>query len=165
MKQRYARLAGMALLLTFSATQVQAACPLELAVYSDDSAGVSLDFRPGQTAVVTNSFKMALSGDVLLDGVVMWTEGPARPVGLLMKDCPEGDVTGEEIAACTAWEGSIYAADDTGTIGLLPAQGEAAPHRLVFADLARGLAAGPISDTIDADRLPSDVFTLSGCQE
>jgi NAD(P)-dependent dehydrogenase (short-subunit alcohol dehydrogenase family) len=30
---------------------------------------------------------------------------------MVMHNCPEGDVTGEEIAACTVWEGVIYTLD------------------------------------------------------
>jgi hypothetical protein len=84
---------------------------------------------------------------------------------MLTHDCPTGDVTGAEISACTAWTGVVYAADLKGNIGLLPAEGEPAPERLLFPDLAQSLA-----DTLDEEdgRLAGagfDVFALTGCQE
>ena len=139
---------------------------MELAVYRDAQNAAGIDFRPtGQAASVTNTFRMALDNGTLLDGIVMWSDGVARPNGFLMKDCPEGDVTGEEIAACTIWQGVVYAVDDKGAVSLLPREGQPAPQTLILADL------GPALDTLPADgdrplsKLPFDVFALSGCQE
>src|SRR5689334_2948598 len=77
-----------------------AACPIELAVYGDAQSGSEIDFTPtGTSATVTNSFRMILDNNVVLNGIVMWNEGVARPNGALMYKCPEGDVTGAELAA------------------------------------------------------------------
>ena len=51
---------------------------------------------------------MVLDKGVVLDGIVMWTDGVSRPHGSLMYKCPTGDVTGDELAACTVWQGVIY---------------------------------------------------------
>lgn len=142
----------------------QAACPIELSTYAASGAGI--DFTPtGQNATVTNSFRMLLDNSVVLDGIVMWTEGVSRPRGILMYKCPDGDVTGEEFAACTVWEGVIYAADKTGKIELLPAEGASAPDSLIFPDLGPSLRASSAYGAAGLQKVPWDVFALNGCQE
>jgi hypothetical protein len=54
------------------------------------------------------SLSFAESG-VTMDGVVMLAGEPDRPWGMVMHNCPEGDATGAEIAACTVWQGPVYA--------------------------------------------------------
>jgi hypothetical protein len=143
-----------------------AACPLELAVYGDPEHAAGIDFSPtGESAVVTNSFKMALDNSVVLDGIVMWTDGVARPHGSLMYKCPTGDVTGEELDACTVWEGVIYSADDKGNIALLPAEGADAPKTLIFPDLGPSLQMSAAYGADGFSKVPWDVFSLKGCQE
>lgn len=143
-----------------------AACPVELAVYGDRDGAAGIDFRPtGQSAVVTNSFKMVLDNGVMLDGLVMWSEGVARSYASLMYNCPDGDVTGEELEACTLWEGVVYAADGTGKVSLLPGEGQDAPPTLVFPDLGPTLKQSSAYDEGGFSKLPWDVFTLKGCQE
>lgn len=145
--------------------QALAACPQELAVYSEVDGDTSIDFRPEtEAAIVANSFRLITREGLMLDGMVMWSDEPARAYGSLMLNCPEGDQTGEEIAACTHWQGVVYALDKEGTIGLIPPSGEAAAERLLFPDLARALDSGPLND--GKTTLPRwDVYALSGCQE
>jgi len=109
-----------------------AACPIQLAVYGEARSGAEIDFTPtGTSATITNTFRMILDNNIVLDGIAMWTEGSAgRPHGSLMYKCPTGDVTGDELAACTVWEGVIYSSDDQGKIALLPAEGVDAPKTL-----------------------------------
>ena len=143
-----------------------AACPIELAVYADTQSGSEIDFTPtGTSAVVTNSFRMILDNNVVLNGIVMWSSGEARPNGSLMYKCPEGDVTGGELAACTLWNGVIYTSDDKGAIGLLPAQGIDAPKTLILPDLGPSLRHSLAYGGSGFSKVPSDVFTLKGCQE
>lgn len=154
--------AGMVL----AAANAQAACPIELAVYGDTQSGSEIDFTPtGTSAVVTNSFRMILDNNVVLNGIVMWSSGEARPNGSLMYKCPEGDVTGGELAACTLWNGVIYTSDDKGAIGLLPAQGVDAPKTLILPDLGPSLRHSLAYGGSGFSKVPSDVFTLKGCQE
>ena len=75
--------------------------------------------RVVEAPMLSNSFSLTI-GETMLDGIVMWTADPLRPDGALMLDCPEGDVTGAEIDACTLWRGTIYAVDAAGKPGLLP---------------------------------------------
>ncbi|MEQ1951685.1 hypothetical protein [Mesorhizobium sp. CN2-181] len=142
-----------------------AACPIELSTYRDVENAGSLEFRPtGGNATVTNSFRLIV-GEVVLDGVVMWSDGVGRPNGMLGYKCPVGDVTGSELEACTVWQGVIYTSDASGTIGLLPDEGKDAPQKLVLSDLEHSLRFSPVSAVTSLAKLPWDVFVLSGCQE
>ena len=143
-----------------------AACPVELAVYGEVQSGAEVNFTPsGGNALVTNSFRMLLDNDVVLDGIVMWTEEPARPAGMLMHKCPEGDVTGEELEKCTVWQGVIYISDSAGKIALLPKEGSAAPQTLIFPDLGPSLRYSSAYGAGGFSKIPFDVFAMKGCQE
>lgn len=153
-------------LLAGVATSVQAACPLELSVFGDRDGVASVEFVPtGESAAVTNTFRMVLGKGLVLDGIVMWSADVSRPNGVLMHECPEGDVTGQEIAACTAWEGVIYTADASGTVGLLPTEGTDAPQTMIFPDLGPALKQSSAFGEKGFTKLPFDVFALKGCQE
>lgn len=142
-----------------------AACPVELAVYGDRDDAAGIDFRPAaDRAAVSNAFRMNLDNGVVLDGFVMWSEGVERPYGSLTYKCPEGDVTGEEIDACTIWQGVIYTADAEGGVGLLPRTGDA-PHTLLFPGLGPALRLSAAYGQGGFSKVPWDVFTLKGCQE
>jgi len=155
-------MAGMAL----APATAHAACPIELAVYGDAQSGSEIDFTPtGTSATVTNTFRMILDNNVVLNGIVMWTEGVARPNGALMFKCPEGDTTGAELAACTPWHGVIYTSDDKGSIGLLPAEGVEAPKTLILPDLGPMLRQSSAYGGNGFSKVPSDGFTLKGWQE
>ena len=146
--------------------QPAAACPIELAVYRDRDNVAGIDFRPAeQSATVTNQFSLILARGLVLSGMVMWSEGLARPIGMLQHDCPEGDATGPEMEACTVWQGVVYTADDNGKAGFLPRQGEPAPKSIILADLAFDMSVAEALDGKRPDPLPSDIFELSGCQE
>ncbi|MCO5064344.1 MAG: hypothetical protein M9924_07985 [Rhizobiaceae bacterium] len=148
------------------AMQAQAACPMELAVYGEETGTAGIDFHPtGENAVVTNSFRIVMEEGVLLDGIVMWTAEEPRPNAIVSRNCPDGDVTGEEYAACTLWQGVVYAVDEKGEVGLLPSEGSPAPPRLVFADLGPALRASNAFGEGGFSKVPFDVFELKGCQE
>ena len=146
-------------------TSALAACPVELAVYGDRDNAAGIDFRPAAgLATVTNAFRMNLGDGTVLDGMVMWSEGTERPYGTLTYRCPEGDVTGDELEACTVWQGVIYAVDGAGAIDLLPKTGEA-PRLLVFPDLGPSLRLSTAYGQGGFTKVPWDVFALKGCQE
>ncbi|MER9654439.1 hypothetical protein NKJ26_13100 [Mesorhizobium sp. M0152] len=156
--------------LTAANSSAHAACPIELAVYGEPQSGTEIEFTPTGTSVtVTNSFRMILDNNVVLNGIVMWNEGVSRPNGALMYKCPEGDVTGEELAACTSWHGVIYTSDDKGAnggrIGLLPAEGVEAPKTLILPDLGPALRQSTAYGSGGFSKVPWDVFALKGCQE
>ncbi|MDP3899219.1 MAG: hypothetical protein Q8Q62_21295 [Mesorhizobium sp.] len=143
-----------------------AACKQELAVYAEPDAKSSLEFRPSGAPAASNEFKLVFAeNDIVLDGIVMWTDGVARPFGMLMHKCPEGDVTGEELAACTVWQGVVYAVDAAGKVGLLAAEGSDAAAQLVFPDLGPALRQSSVYGMSGITKLPWDAFALAGCQE
>jgi hypothetical protein len=159
-----ARIAAAAILISL-ASPALAACPVELATYAGRGGMPAIEFRPtADSMTVTNSFRM-LMGEEELDGIVMWTAGVSRSWGILMDDCPEGDLTGSEISECTIWEGVVYAVDETGEVGLLPGEGEPAPKALILADLGAWLSQSEAWRKTGSLGEPWDVFTLSGCQE
>jgi len=162
------QVATAALLVAASAmasSPALADCPVELATYRDLEDAASVEFTPtGEGAAVTNTFRMLLD-DVVLDGIVMWSEGVGRPYGMLTYKCPEGDATSAEIAACTLWEGVVYTSDDLGNIELLPAEAAGAPRKLIFPDLGPSLRHSAAYGASGFTKVPWDVFKLSGCQE
>ncbi|MBZ9797025.1 hypothetical protein [Mesorhizobium sp. ES1-4] len=168
-----ARLLGLVLVagILAAAANAHAACPIELAVYGDarsgaETSGAEIDFTPtGTSATVTNTFRLILDNNVVLNGIVMWTQDIARPNGSLMYKCPEGDVTGAELAACTLWNGVIYTSDDKGDVGLLPAERVEAPKTLILPDLGPVLRQWQAHGGSGFSKVPSDVFVLKGCQE
>ena len=160
------RLSSSAAVLAVLALPAHAACPQELGVYTEPEAGASLEFKPAPDGAANHEFKLVFSeNDVVLDGVVMWTEDVARPNGMLMHNCPEGDVTGEELAACTVWQGVIYTVSEFGAVGLLPERGAAAAVHLILPDLGPAVRNSPIWGAHGVSKAPWDSFTLSGCQE
>ena len=163
------QVATAALLVAASAmvsSAALAACPVELATYRDLEDAASVEFTPtGEGAAVTNTFRMLLDDDVVLDGIVMWSEDIGRPYGMLTYKCPEGDATGAELDACTVWEGVVYTSDALGNIELLPAEAAGAPRKLIFPDLGPSLRHSAAYGASGFARVPWDVFKLSGCQE
>jgi hypothetical protein len=165
---RHVRVRALVVLgiLAAATTPSLAACPIELSVYGDRDGVAEIDFTQDQKgAVVTNTFRMLLDKDIVLDGIVMWTEDVARPNGMLMHECPKGDVTGAELAVCTVWQGVIYTADDKGNVDLLPAEGADAPATLIFPGLGPALKSSAAFDPEGLAKAPWDVFALKGCQE
>lgn len=164
--RRAVRALSLPLLAGLLAGPALAACPIELATYGEIQSGARVEFTPTkESATVTNTFRMLLDNDLVLDGIVMWTADIRRSYGMLMNKCPEGDVTGEEIAACTPWEGVVYASDKAGNIALLPEEGKPAPELLLFPNLGPSLQASAAFASGAFQKVPWDVFSLNGCQE
>ena len=155
-------LAGLALLAPSFAC---AGCLQQNAIYSDRDGAYELTFEPvdSEAASASHRLKVRISNsDLVLDGYVMPSEPVNRSNGMLFNHCPDGDVTGADIAACTVWEGMVYA-NIAGKIDLLPAEGaDAAPEILLAgfgAAIVESSAWGPKKATI----APWDVFALKGC--
>lgn len=139
-------------------------CRQDRAVYADRDGGYELSFEPtgSDAAATSHHFKLkVVSSGVVLDGIVMPGE-PERSNGMVMHDCPEGDVTGEEIAACTVWEGVIYALDG-GDAALLPDEGGAAAESLLLSGFGASLRYSTLWDEGKANAAPWDVFKRKGC--
>lgn len=158
--------AVLALAGFLAATSALAAeCRQDRAVYADRDGGYELTFEPvGSDAAATShhfKLKMLASGTVL-DGIVMPGD-PARSNGMIMYNCPEGDVTGEEIAACTIWEGVIYALDGAGDAADLPDEGARATENLLLSGFGPSLRYSKLWDEGKAKTVPWDLLRRKGC--
>jgi len=152
-----------------------AACTQDRAIYGDRDDHYTLAFKPTPEdvpVVTSNEFTITENGDgaadaqkkaFKLDGVVMWTEGVARPNGLLMYNCPEGDVAGDELDDCTIWQGVIYALKEGAEADLLPKAKEPAAQALLFPDLAGSLDAFDFGSAKPAEPLSWEVFRFKEC--
>ena len=141
-----------------------AACPQALAVYTEPGSGASLEFRSdaGGSFMASHAFRLVIKDGPPLDGYVIWNNGVSRANGMLMHDCPEGDVTGDELDTCTYWDGILYTVARDGGVAMID-DGEAAPA-ILLPDVSRALYYSNLND--GKAGLPQfDVFKLSGCQE
>ena len=93
------------------------------------------------------------------------TDDQLRAKGIIMFNCPEGDVTGADLRACTVWQGMIYASDLTGNISALPTEGAGAAARLFLPALGPSIRESSIWGKGKATVAPWDVLTLKGCGE
>ncbi|MEK1932764.1 MAG: hypothetical protein AAAC47_23930 [Pararhizobium sp.] len=153
--------------LLLAVTPVAAAdCLQEEAIYGDTGGAYELRFEPvgSASAATSNHFKVKVAKtDLVLDGIVMQSGEPVRPNGMIMNNCPEGDSTGEEIAACTVWEGVIYSIGVDGKVGSLPEEGSEAAVQLLLPDF--GPAVRNSSIWGKATVAPWDVLNLKGCAQ
>jgi hypothetical protein len=150
-----------------AATAASAAeCRQDRAIYADRDGGYELTFEPvgSNAAATSHHFKLTvLSSKTVLDGIVMPGDDPVRSNGMVMHNCPEGDVTGEEIAACTVWEGVIYTLDGAGDAAVLPEEGAKAAETLLLAGFGPSLRYSSLWDEGKAKVAPWDVFKRKGC--
>lgn len=143
-------------------------CSQAKAVYADEAGGYELNFEPvgSEAAVTSNHFKISLTGTSLsLNGVVMASGEPERPNGIVMHDCPTGDVTGAELAACTVWQGPIYTVDGAGNVGLLQGEDAPAAEKVLLPAFGPSLRASTAWGKGKAQTDSSDVFAFKGCAE
>ena len=158
----------LSLSLTLAALPATAAdaasCSLEKAVYASTEGGYTLRFKPfvSDAAVVTHLFTLEREGQVL-DGLVMTADEPPHSVARVMKGCPDGDVTGTDLAACTGFEGYGFAISATGGVTNLGAGSAPSPPTLLFAGLGPSLLVSPLGQTLKITVAPSDVFTFKEC--
>ncbi len=156
----------MAAAFAVAAGPALAACPVELSVYEDARGVAELNFTPTSGGEeMSNAFRLLLDNNVVLNGVAQWQGRESRPTATLFYKCPDGEPTAEELAACTMWQGIIYAVDEKGAVGLLPQQGQPAPHRLILPALGPSLRLSTAYGADGFSETPWDVFFLKGCQE
>lgn len=149
-------------------------CPQDLAIYEDPDglAGIVFTGPAGPVDAMEYRFLIPfVENAVQMEGVVMRLEDPAEPWGLVMHDCPEGDVTGAEIDACTVWEGVVYSTDGSGVRGYLA---EADREAGIVPDAGRTLLLPGFGQAVKLSaawgpgglgRVPGDVFHLKACQQ
>ena len=165
MALRSALMLALMVTVASSAEAIAAECPQANAIYQDRDKAFEVRFLPVPVAAATSHmFKLAsLKTDLLLDGVVLPADEVERSVGTILHNCPEGDVTGADLEACTIWEGVLYGIDAKGEIGNLPAATAAAAEKLLVPDLGRSIRYSSVWDAGKATVEPWDVFTLTGC--
>jgi hypothetical protein len=142
-------------------------CVQEKAVYVDMDNAYELRFEPmGSESSVSNRFKLAVRNtNIVADGIVMRTDDHLRADGRIMFECPEGDVTGADLRACTVWQGMVYASDLKGHIRALPAEGESAADRLFLPALGPSIQKSSLWGKGKATVAPWDVLSLKGCNQ
>ncbi|SCB15267.1 hypothetical protein GA0061101_102459 [Rhizobium lusitanum] len=142
-------------------------CVQEKAVYGDMDDAYELRFEPmGSESSVSNKFKLAVRNtNVVADGVVTRTDDQKRADGRIMFECPEGDVTGADLRACTVWQGMVYASDLKGHISALPTEGESAAERLFLPALGPSIQKSSLWGEGKATVAPWDVLSLKGCYQ
>jgi hypothetical protein len=142
-------------------------CAQEKAVYVDMDNAYELRFEPmGSESSVSNRFKLAVRNtNIVADGIVMRTDDHLRADGRIMFECPEGDVTGADLRACTVWQGMVYASDLKGHIRALPAEGESAADRLFLPALGPSIQKSSLWGKGKATVAPWDVLSLKGCNQ
>lgn len=161
---RFAVSASLFAILLAASPALAADCLQEQAIYADVDGAYELRFEPvgSENAATSNHFKIKVAKtDLVLDGIVMHSGEPVRPNGMIMNKCPEGDVTGDDIAACTVWEGVIYAVGADGKVSLLPEEGSEAAAQLLLPDF--GPAVRNASIWGKATVAPWDVLTFKEC--
>lgn len=140
-----------------------ASCRQDKATYVDANAGFELRFVPtdSDASASTHQFTLSIAKSALkLQGYVMGSEPVNRSNGMIFNNCPEGDVTGADIAACTVWQGVIYG-NIAGKLDLLPAASAEAAPEILLPDLGPALVtSAALGKALDA---PWDVLTLKGC--
>ncbi|EHS50487.1 hypothetical protein PDO_2441 [Rhizobium sp. PDO1-076] len=158
-------LSGSAILTLLAQPLMAADCPIERAIYAEVETKSELHFRAasGDNTPVSHGFSLiAKSAANPLDGHVIYDPDIERPVAMIMNNCPEGDVTGADLAACTVWKGIIYSADKTtGHIDLLPPEGSGAPDSLLLPGFGPAYAQSSFGKSLET--APWDVFEFKGC--
>jgi hypothetical protein len=143
-----------------------AECKQEHAIYADRDGAYELTFEAVDSDAASSSYRFSMTvknTDVKLEGFVMGSEPVDRPNGILFHNCPEGDVTGEDLAKCTVWQGVIYAGTE-GKIALLPPTGSVAAAEILLPGFGPALRDSTAWGAKMASVVPWDVLTLKGCK-
>ncbi|EKF61376.1 hypothetical protein QWE_02365 [Agrobacterium albertimagni AOL15] len=149
--------------LALSDAAMAADCLIEKATYREAETGVELVFATasGENTPVSHGFSTEI-GTFKLNGHVMFDPEIERPIGMLMNNCPEGDVTGATIAACTVWKGIVYGIDETtGHVDVLPLEGADAPDALLLPGFGPAILSFVVGKGMES--APWDVFEFKGC--
>lgn len=144
-----------------------ATCQQEHAIYADPEGAYELAFEPVDSDAASSSHRFKLrirNTDLELEGYVLPSEPVNRTNGMIFYNCPEGDVTGADLAACTVWEGIIYANHD-GQIDLLPPSGSAAAPQILLPGFGPAIRGSAVWGTNKANVTPWDVLFIKECSK
>lgn len=140
-------------------------CKQQSARYIDPESGLIFSFKPSnENSAFLQEFSLGSEkSDVTLDGFITLQGEPLRPVAYAIHQCPDGDVTGEELAKCTIWQGVLYGRYSDGDIGLLPDNDQLPVTQILLPDFARSVMSKPIWNEMNIDQEPFEVFDLLDC--
>lgn len=157
----------MAAALALASPAMADGCRQEKAIYEDRDRAYTFTFEPtgSKAAATSHHFKVTTGNkDLVLDGIVMTSDdGVTRANGMLMRNCPDGDATGEELAACIIWQGIIYSLEGNNLIGILPSAEDQAAPELLFSGLGPALLYSALHEGGKLPAPPWDVLTFKGC--
>lgn len=160
------RTAAMGITMGLASMSAHAAtCPQERAIYRDRDNAYELAFQPSRSEAEAAEHRFVvkvLASKVALDGYVMGSQPVDRTNGILFFNCPEGDATGKDIAACTVWQGVIYG-ESGGRIDILPQSGMDAVTEIVLPDFGPSIRSSSLWRDGKAKVVPSDIFEFKEC--
>jgi hypothetical protein len=141
-------------------------CSIQTAVYEEADAATRLSFRVvnEDAAAVSHLFEVT-GGKLKLDGHVMYDEDGRRPSGMIMNNCPEGDVTGADLRACTVWTGIPYALDaTTGQVDILGTAESRAPDAILMPGLGPAIRHSTLWSKSGLKDVPWDLYEFKECK-
>jgi hypothetical protein len=159
-------LAFLSLIVCLPFQAAAADCPQAKALYQDADKAYGLQFKPvdSQASPLSHLFDVKVAKtEIVLQGHVITTDEVSRTIGTLQYQCPDGDVTGEDIAACTVWEGLIFAVGKAGEVTLLPVETAKAADKILLPDFGPSLRVSKVWGAKMAHIAPFDVLTFAGC--
>ncbi|MAW89036.1 MAG: hypothetical protein CMJ42_21160 [Phyllobacteriaceae bacterium] len=155
-----------ALGLASLAVPALAACPQELAVYESADGRTALEFvAGGQAMAMSHEIRILIRDGAPVAAYVQPGAALGQPEMVLPVNCPEGDVTGEELAACIVYRSVVYATDAQGGLRELPAAGETAAQAVLLPNFAASAWRHPAFGDDGPEQPPAEIFRLAGCQE
>lgn len=164
------RFAAAIVFCAATAAPAYAACFQELAVYGEEQAQAGITFlgaRPDDG--ILHRFKVIFPENaVIFEGAMLPGDPPVdRPWAVITHNCPSGDATSDELAACTIWEGPIYGVDGVGNVFFLPSanNGEAAAETILLPDFGAAVRLSAAWGANGLSTAPKDDFKMNGCQE
>jgi hypothetical protein len=143
-------------------------CRQANAVYTDHDRAYELRFTPinSEAAVASNRFKLSvLKTAVVFDGYVMASDDPVRSHGLVMFQCPTGDVTTADLNACTIWQGAVYGVNARGDIDNLQPETADAADKVLLPGLGPAIRASSVWGPGKATLAPWDVLDFKECSK
>lgn len=156
---------AMIMLLVGPAQAASAVCEQSKARYIDPESDLVFAFdEQSEQSAFLQAFSIGSdAADIKIKGFITLEGNPLRPIAYAVHQCPDGDITGEELAECTIWQGVPYGLYSDGAVGLLPDEGEPAVKQLLLPDFARSVMSKPIWNELNIDREPFEVFDLLDC--
>lgn len=137
-------------------------CPQSLAGYGTPDQTVMLEFAGSSDG----AFRLLLGDEGgPLEGFVYPGEDDGDNEAVVLNNCPEGDATGEELAACTIWKGPIIALAEDGNSEPFPTSDQPAAGFLRLEGFADALNASQYYKQTGLPARNFDRLTLLACQE